>query len=385
MSGGGPEKLLRKAAIEKLASPEQLDMAMRVTSPMGWVALTAIGVAIVATIVWSIVSRIPERVDATGELLRGDRVGAVTAIASGRVKEILIGLGDTVEKDQLVARLAIPELETQIDKAKADIEDLSARQSVQGGETNRVIAGFQAQINALYARRRDMQTLVAKGLRTQKDLLDIDGQIASLQAQIAQSRSGSNQEDLRVDDKRRELTRLEAQLAAQGDLRAPVAGKVTQIQVAPGQPIKASESVLLIEDERLPVRALVLIPKTQAKRVTPGMDVKISPADVKSEDFGFLKGKVLSVSDSAASPQELDRILNNQAKTQKYMEQEPFIALAELIPDDNPNNVSGYKWTSAVGPPKSITSGSFCTYQIVVEQKRPISYVIPLVKKTLGI
>jgi HlyD family secretion protein len=115
------------------------------------------------------------------------------------------------------------------------------------------------------------------------------------------------------------------------------------------------------------------------------MDVKIAPADVKSEDFGFLKGKILSVSESAASPQELDRILNNQAKTQKYMEQEPFIAFAELIPDSNPKNVSGFKWTSAVGPPKEITSGSFCTYQVVVDQKRPISYVIPMVKKTLGI
>jgi len=67
------------------------------------------------------------------------------------------------------------------------------------------------------------------------------------------------------------------------------------------------------------------------------------------------------------------------------MEQEPFIAFAELVPDANPKNVSGFQWTSAVGPPKRITSGSFCTYQVVVDQKRPISYVIPMVKKTLGI
>jgi len=38
----GPEQLLRKSSIEKLSSPEQLDMMMRVTSPMGWIALTAV-------------------------------------------------------------------------------------------------------------------------------------------------------------------------------------------------------------------------------------------------------------------------------------------------------------------------------------------------------
>jgi HlyD family secretion protein len=381
----GAEKLLRKAAIEKLASPEQLDMAMRVTSPMGWVALSAIGAAILAGVVWSIIGRIPERVDAKGELLRGERVGAVTAIASGRIKEIVVNLGDEIKKEQVVARLAIPDLETQIDKIKADIEDLQARQIVQGGETGGVIAGYSGQIRALRERRRAVEGLVAKGLRTAKDLIEIDGQIASLNAQIAQARSGDNRSDLELDDRRRELIRLEAQLAATSELRSPVEGRVAQIQIAAGQPIQPGNSVMLVEDEKLPLRALVLIPATQAKRVVRGMEVKIAPSDVKSEDFGFMLGKVTSISDNAASPQELDRILNNQAKTQEYMKQQPFLAFADLIPDANSRNISGFKWTSAVGPPKKITSGTLCTYQVIVDQKRPISYVIPMVKKTLGV
>ena len=41
----GVQHLLRKAAIEKMASPEQLDMAMRVTSPLSWLALATLGSA----------------------------------------------------------------------------------------------------------------------------------------------------------------------------------------------------------------------------------------------------------------------------------------------------------------------------------------------------
>lgn len=381
----GPEKLLRKAAIEKLSSPEQLDMAMRVTSPMGWVALTAIGVALVAGIVWSIVGRIPERVDAQGELLRGDRVGAVTAIANGRVKEILVGLGEEVERGQLVARLALPEIETQIQKVKADIVDLEARQVAQGQETNAVIAGYQATLRQLYEQRRDVQVLIEKGLKTRRDILQIDSQIASTQAQIAQARGGKDQRDLQVDDKQRELIRLEEQLAASSELRSPERGKVVQIQVAEGQPVQSGDSVLLVEDDSLPLRALVLVPEATAKRVDPGMEVRIAPSDVKSEDHGFMLGKITAISERAASPQELDRILNNQAKTQSYMEVKPYLAFAELIPVDSPTNVSGFKWTSADGPPKKITSGTLCAYQIIVDERRPISYVIPMVKKTLGV
>ena len=381
----GAEKLLRKAAIEKLSSPEQLDMAMRVTSPMGWVALLAIGAAVVAGIVWSIVGRIPERVDAQGELLRGDRVGAVTAIANGRVKEILVALGDEVEAGQLVARLALPEIETQIEKVEADIVDLEARQLAQGQETNAVIRGYQATLTQLYAQRRDVEKLIEKGLKTRRDLLQIDSQIASTQAQVAQTRGGKDQRDLQIEDKRRELVRLREQLAATSELRATAAGDVVQIQVAPGQPVQSGDSVLLVEDDSLPLRALILIPESTAKRVVRGMEVRIGPSDVKSEDFGFMLGKIQSISERAVSPQELERILSNQAKTQSYMEVKPYLAFAELEPDSNPENVSGFRWTSAVGPPKKITSGTLCAYQVIVDERRPISYVIPMVKKTLGV
>ena len=47
------EGLFRKATIDKVSSPEQLDLLMRVTSPVGWLALTAMAVMIGAVGVWS--------------------------------------------------------------------------------------------------------------------------------------------------------------------------------------------------------------------------------------------------------------------------------------------------------------------------------------------
>ncbi len=44
--------LFRKAALDKLASPERLDVLMQVTSPQGWIALWTIGGILVLAIFW---------------------------------------------------------------------------------------------------------------------------------------------------------------------------------------------------------------------------------------------------------------------------------------------------------------------------------------------
>ncbi len=75
--------LFRKAALDKLASPERLDVLMQVTSPMGWLALTTVGGILVGVIVWSILGSIPERIDGQGVLLRGGANKEIRSTGSG--------------------------------------------------------------------------------------------------------------------------------------------------------------------------------------------------------------------------------------------------------------------------------------------------------------
>jgi HlyD family secretion protein len=45
---------------------------------------------------------------------------------------------------------------------------------------------------------------------------------------------------------------------------------------------------------------------------------------------------------------------------------------------------SGYRWTSGKGPGISIFSGTPCSATIIVGEKRPIDYVIPVFKNLLS-
>jgi hypothetical protein len=63
--------IFRKAALERLSSPEQLDQLMQVTTPKGWLALIALTGLLVMVVIFGFVARIPITVTGQCILLDG--------------------------------------------------------------------------------------------------------------------------------------------------------------------------------------------------------------------------------------------------------------------------------------------------------------------------
>src|SRR5512137_3064196 len=91
------ENLFRKAALDKLASPEQLDVLARVTSPTGWLALGTVGMLLVGVVAWGILGSVPTRVEGEGILIRGGGLRQIESTGDGNLAELKIRLGDTVQ------------------------------------------------------------------------------------------------------------------------------------------------------------------------------------------------------------------------------------------------------------------------------------------------
>ena len=69
--------IFRKAALERLSSPEQLDLLMQVTTPKGWLALIALTGLLVMVVIFSFVARIP--ITVTGQCILLDGGGDVNS------------------------------------------------------------------------------------------------------------------------------------------------------------------------------------------------------------------------------------------------------------------------------------------------------------------
>jgi hypothetical protein len=112
-------QIFRPAALERMSSPEQLDRLMQVTSPRGWVALSALGIIFLATLLWGLFGTVYTTAEGQGILIRvwdtpddkrDEGVKSVVAPYGGVVSKVLVQPGDMVEERQRVAQLDVHSL-----------------------------------------------------------------------------------------------------------------------------------------------------------------------------------------------------------------------------------------------------------------------------------
>ena len=58
--------IYRKAALERLSSPEQLDKIMTVSRPVSWLALLGVTIVITAAVLWSVFGTLPTTISVQG-------------------------------------------------------------------------------------------------------------------------------------------------------------------------------------------------------------------------------------------------------------------------------------------------------------------------------
>ena len=120
------------------------------------------------------------------------------------------------------------------------------------------------------------------------------------------------------------------------------------------------------------------------KKVKEGMEVQIIPGPVKPEEYGVMYGVVKSVSEFPSTTQGMMQSLkNDQLVSQLSIRGASFEVVVGPIEDSD--TLSGYKWSSPDGPPFHIESNTPCAVKITVNRKKPISLVMPFLKKTIGL
>lgn len=279
------KQVFRKAALERLSSPEELDQLMQVITPKGWMALIGLAALLVAALIWGIFGGVPTKVQGQGVLLRTEGIYHVAALSPGQVSDLYVTAGDMVAQGQTVAR-------------------------------------------------------------------------------ILQTGTG---------------------LTSGARVISPQAGRVLEMRTTVGSVVNVGSPILSLEapdqaDKN--VEAIIYVSAADGKKVRSDMTVEVTPATVKREEFGFIPGRVMSVTSWPVSKQGMLRTLGSEELTELFSSSGAVIEIrADLAKD--PNSPSGYKWSSK-GPDVTIDNGTLCTVQIVTEQRRPISLVIPMLKKMLA-
>lgn len=183
------------------------------------------------------------------------------------------------------------------------------------------------------------------------------------------------------------IQKQQNELLSNNEIIAEFSGRVLEMQVQKGDIYQAGEVVCTIAEEGEQIdtlEAVIYVPAEKGKRIRPGMEVNVSPTTVQKEESGFMLGNVVDVSEYPASVQGMMLTLGNADLARQLSgNSSPIEVRVKLIRDSN--TVSGYKWSTPKGPSIVIDGGTFCAGEVKIEKKRPISMVIPFIKKLLPI
>jgi len=325
----------RQIALDRLSSPEQLDQMLHVTHLRSWLALGALGVLFVIALVWSFVGSIPTNVVARGVLIRPGGLLQLYASADGSVLDVPVREGQVIAKGEPVVRLDQVTLQHEIEELKTQLAALRRSAGSQPG--------------AIGSSREDRAAVIRQAEQTLAELVERVNKASTVSS--------------------------------------PSTGRVLEIKVRQGDVVSRGApliSLQLIDNEETGLQAIVYVPAANGKNIAPGMQVQIAPASAAREEYGFLLGKVTSVSAFPATREGMMSVLANASLVENLSAGgAPYAVWADLLPD--PTSRNKYQWSSTKGSRVTVNSGTLCEVFIKVREQRPIELVLPLLQQASGL
>ena len=419
------ELVYRAEALEAKARMDALPGAMQVTDSYTRLTLIAIAAATVLSLAASAFVIVP--IDVSGQGVMVDRSGEllvpVVTSANGYVDALLAQPGDRIEAGEPVARLRLPEMEAEVDRASrhitvlqnelttydmlANAEALSSNDLRTQQHTDAAvrIADLQVRFASLQQRLDSEKALLEKGYATAERVLqaeisvqEVMDQIAagktmqrSLDTQAIEANGGHRRERLSrlvaLDQARFELAMLQLDQLARQTLISPVGGYVAEIGASQGAFVSNGQSIInlisseVTEDERL--SALIYVPLAAGKQVEIGSSVLVQPSMNSDSTLDWLRATVTDVSLTPVTFGALQRSLGNDQLASLVTRDGPAFAVRVEFEAD-PSDGIGYAWTSGQDPGIELTRGTPLNARIIVERRSLLSLALPAIKGILG-
>jgi HlyD family secretion protein len=411
--------MYRAVALDRLSSPDELDRLLRVTDTKAWVAQLAIFGLLTLVLIWGYTGRLPSTISGQGVIVRTGGVLNVVAAGSGVVVTLKVNAGDKISAGQIVASVAQPLLVEKYKSAQQTLalairekdrshasREQEAKLAVATLQRKRAnaeneIKHLEAQADLAKEQVGAQEQLLAAGIvvkqkviEARQNLATIDDRIAAVHAQVqeldaeafanrAKLQQGDADKQTAIEDLQRNVHEIENQLEIAQNVVSPYGGEILEVKVSPGATVAVGDAILSIQPDVQDLQALLYLPASQAKDVRPGMEVRLSPSNVKPEEYGFVKGRVIYISDFPDTPAELMRNFENEVLVRALTNDGPVTELrVEMLKDSK--TPSGYQWSSSKGPNLVLSGGTMCTAEVITRWQKPVALVFPALRRTLG-
>lgn len=263
---------------------------------------------------------------------------------------------------------------------------------VEVAEAQRIFFDDQMKLADVEVRKHELKLQEIEALASYRQQVDLVAELKSklkeLSVELTKSKQLQREEeakrDLEIQEVRRNIERLERRLEEKGRIVAIDGGRILEVTAAEGQIVREGQRLGAIEtanvESELQVVAYYGI--GNGKKIRPGMPTQVSPTTVQRERYGSMIGEIKSVSSFPVTTEAVTNTVGNAEMARELTSEGSKIEVFALLKLD-PSG-TGFQWTSGEGPQVEVSAGTTVTVRTTVESRRPISYLIPLLKRWSG-
>lgn len=249
------------------------------------------------------------------------------------------------------------------------------------------ISEVQLSIQELELKRIESEATFQQKMDEVDNLRVQQQELAVREAQLEQQDLEAEVErQIQIENIERTIERLEDDLRVRGRIVSDHTGEILELTAAPGQVVSAGQRLgsLDVEDVDAVLIGVAYFKVGDGKKIDDGMPLHITPATVERERYGSIEATVTNVSPFAVTTDAVTSVVGNEDVARELLQRGTRIQLfADLKRDQNSH--TGFKWTSGKGPDTTISAGTTTTVRATIEHRRPITFVIPLLRKWSGI
>ncbi|MEL6462361.1 MAG: NHLP bacteriocin system secretion protein [Cyanobacteria bacterium J06621_15] len=255
-------------------------------------------------------------------------------------------------------------------------------------KTRQNVSEIQAQLQQLQLQKTQLQQKYQENLN---NITQIKAELEKLNIQSKRleqdNLEASNTEKNKIQEALQNIARLRKEVADNSMIKSPHAGCILEITATVGQYLQPGTRLgtLQISKEVNDSKSVAYFAVADGKKIKPRMRILITPDTVKRTRFGGIVGEVVEVSPFPVTYEGATSVVGNPEVVNTIMGKEggKIEVVAKLKLDSD--TFSGYKWSSSQGPNLEISSGTTVTVRVTVEERSPISFVLPILREWSGV
>jgi multidrug resistance efflux pump len=153
------------------------------------------------------------------------------------------------------------------------------------------------------------------------------------------------------------------------------AGRVLDAYAHRGDYVRRGQKLVAISKEAEKSKALeclLYIPANQMRQIKKGLPVSVYPASISRQAYGNMIGTVSIIGEYPVTRQYLYDRLNSENLADHFLDDDSACYEVYLNLVSSEETVTGYEWTTSLGPSKTFGNLTLCTASIVIDELRPI-------------